>query len=84
MILAFIILVVHLSGLRSFGVPYLTPLAPSVREELGDTIVRRPLWGYKKRPKMISGGNKVGQGENQKPQPPETRTMKNSADEKGD
>ncbi|MEH7346499.1 spore germination protein [Bacillus sp. JJ1532] len=84
MILAFIILVVHLSSLRSFGVPYMTPLAPSIREEAGDTIVRRPLWGYKKRPKMISGRNKVEQGENQKPHPPGPRTMMNSDYEKGD
>lgn len=84
MILAFIILVVHLSSLRSFGVPYMSPLAPSIREEAGDTIVRRPLWGYKKRPKMISGRNKVEQGENQKPHPPGPRTMMNSTYEKGD
>ncbi len=84
MILVFIILVVHLSSLRSFGVPYMTPLAPFIREEAEDTIVRRPLWGYKKRPKMISGRNKVKQGENQKPNPPQPRTMTNSANEKGD
>lgn len=84
MILAFIILVVHLSSLRSFGVPYMTPLAPFIREEAGDTIVRRQLWDYKKRPKLISGRNKVGQGENQKPHPPGPRTMKNSDYDKGD
>ncbi|MFJ8235490.1 spore germination protein [Ureibacillus sp. NPDC094379] len=84
MILAFIILIVHLTSLRSFGVPYMTPLAPSIREEVGDTIVRRPLWRYKKRPKLISGRNKVGQGENQKPHPPGPRTMMNSAYKKGD
>ncbi len=84
MILAFIILVVHLSSLRSFGVPYMTPLAPFIREEAGDTIVRRPLWGNKKRPNLISGQNKVGQGENQKPHPPGPRTMMNSTYEKGE
>lgn len=78
MILAFIIVIVHLTSLRSFGVPYMTPLAPSIREEVGDTIVRRPLWGYKKRPKMVSGRNKVRQGENQKPDPPGPRNMMNS------
>ena len=84
MILAFIILVVHLSSLRSFGVPYMTPLAPFIKEEVGDTIVRRQLWDYKKRPKLISGRNKVRQGENQKPHPPEPRTMNNSDYEKGE
>lgn len=84
MILAFIILVVHLTSLRSFGVPYMTPLAPFIKEEVGDTIVRRQLWDYKKRPKLISGRNKVRQGENQKPHPPEPRTMNNSDYEKGE
>jgi len=84
MILAFIILIVHLTSLRSFGVPYMAPLAPSIREEVGDTIVRRPLWGYKKRPKMISGRNEIGQGENQKPSPTAPRNMMNSAHKKGD
>lgn len=84
-ILVFILLVVHLCSLRSFGVPYMSPLAPFIREEAGDTIFRRPIWAYKKRPRLISGQNRVSQGENQKPQPPGTRVMKNTTNmEKGD
>ncbi|MFX3673462.1 MAG: spore germination protein [Paenisporosarcina sp.] len=83
-ILAFIMLIVHLCSLRSFGVPYLSPLAPFIKEEAGDTIFRRPIWAYKKRPQLISGQNKVSQGENQKPQPPGSRNMTNSNIGKGD
>ncbi|MET1031733.1 spore germination protein [Domibacillus tundrae] len=83
-ILAFIMLIVHLCSLRSFGVPYMSPLAPFIKEEAGDTIFRRPLWAYKNRPQLISGQNKISQGENQKPQPPGTRNMTNSNTEKGD
>jgi spore germination protein KA len=83
-ILAFIVLIVHLCSLRSFGVPYMSPLAPFIKDEAGDTIFRRPLWAYKKRPQLISGPNKVSQGENQKPQPPGTRNMMNSDLGKGD
>ncbi|SDN08441.1 spore germination protein KA [Psychrobacillus sp. OK028] len=77
-ILVFIMLIVHLCSLRSFGVPYMTPLAPFIREEAGDTIFRRPIWAYKKRPRLMSGPNRVSQGEDQKPQPPRTRTIKNT------
>ncbi|MET1014454.1 MAG: spore germination protein [Paenisporosarcina sp.] len=83
-ILAFIMLIVHLCSLRSFGVPYMSPLAPFIKEEAGDAIFRRPLWAYKNRPQLISGENKISQGENQKPQPPGTRNMTNSNTEKGD
>ena len=84
-ILVFILLVVHLCSLRSFGVPYMSPIAPFIREEAGDTIFRRPIWAYKKRPRLISGQNRVSQGDNQKPQPPRTRVMKNTTNmEKGD
>lgn len=83
-ILGIIILAVHLCSLRSFGVPYLTPMAPLIPANLGDTIVRMPLWAQKKRPRLFSDdkGNRVG--DNQKPQPPESRGMVNSAIEKGD
>lgn len=83
-ILAFIVLIVHLCSLRSFGVPYMSPLAPFIKDEAGDTIFRRPLWAYKKRPQLFSGPNKVSQGENQKPQPPGTRNMMNSELGKGE
>ncbi|MFF2752776.1 spore germination protein [Psychrobacillus sp. NPDC058041] len=84
-ILVFILLIVHLCSLRSFGVPYMSPLAPFIREEAGDTIFRRPIWAYKKRPRLMSGQNRVSQGEDQKPQPPRTRIMKNTINmEKGE
>ncbi len=31
---------IHLSALRSFGVPYLAPLAPVVKEDLEDSLIR--------------------------------------------
>lgn len=83
-ILVFILLIVHLVSLRSFGVPYMSPLAPFISEDAGDTIFRKPIWTYKKRAHLISGKNKVKQGKHQKPQPPKTRNMVNSSIEKGD
>ncbi|MET1031032.1 spore germination protein, partial [Domibacillus tundrae] len=84
MFLAFIMLVVHLCSLRSFGVPYMSPLSPFISEEMGDTFFRRPIWAFKKRPQLISGENMIREGEHQKPQPSGTRNMMNPHTEKGD
>ncbi|MGE7780592.1 spore germination protein [Peribacillus sp. NPDC097264] len=81
--LAFIVLIVHLCSLRSFGVPYMSPLAPFIKDEVGDTIFRRPLWAYKKKPRLMSESTNTGQGETQKPKPPGPRNMVNSTVRKG-
>ena len=48
------ILLIHLLRLRSFGVPYLSPIAPlRLRALLQDTIVRAPWWALKRRPQLI-------------------------------
>ncbi|TGA96925.1 spore germination protein [Sporolactobacillus shoreae] len=49
-IFSFIVLLIHLSSLRSFGVPYLEPLAPFKKASIIDTLVRGPLWTMKRRP----------------------------------
>jgi spore germination protein KA len=54
--LGLIAIVIHLSALRSFGVPYLSPLAPLKERELKDTLIRSPLWKMNTRP-HFSGGN---------------------------
>nr|WP_304214389.1 spore germination protein [Fredinandcohnia onubensis] len=83
-ILGIIMLTVHLCGLRSFGVPYMTPMAPFILTENADTFFRLPLWVMKKRPKLISEGNRVRVGKDQRPQPPVGRGMLKSSEEKGD
>lgn len=48
------VLLIHLLSLRSFGVPYMSPLAPlHIRAFLQDTIVRAPWWALKRRPDLI-------------------------------
>ena len=44
----------HLVNLKSFGVPYLYPIAPFDREGMKDFILRLPLKKNKYRPKYIS------------------------------
>ncbi|MDA7026471.1 spore germination protein [Bacillus sp. CLL-7-23] len=74
-ILGLMIMFVHLCSLRSFGVPYMTPIAPFIPKNAGDTIFRSPLWANKKRPELIGNDNKNRQGDAQKPQPPNPREM---------
>ncbi|OLN21439.1 spore germination protein [Domibacillus antri] len=78
-ILALIVLTVHLCSLRSFGIPYMSPLAPFIPTNAGDTIVRKPWWMFKERPRLMAAGNNVRSGENQQPQPPEDREIKMNA-----
>ncbi|WP_251032598.1 spore germination protein [Mesobacillus foraminis] len=82
--LGILILVIHLCSLRSFGIPYLSPLAPVIPANLGDTIVRLPLWAQKKRPVLTTQGDDLRVGENQKPNPPKNRDMINKKAKKGD
>ncbi|HWQ42198.1 MAG TPA: spore germination protein [Desulfosporosinus sp.] len=61
------VIAIHLLSLRSFGVPYLSPIAPlRIRALLQDTFVRAPWWALKRRPQLIdvedprSGGKGKG------------------------
>jgi Bacillus/Clostridium GerA spore germination protein. len=60
-IIAFIALVLHLSRLSSFGVPYLTPFAPLYWSDQKDAIMRWPIWAMRKRPRMIAQSNRIRQ-----------------------
>ncbi|MGQ4665518.1 spore germination protein [Metabacillus halosaccharovorans] len=48
-----LIVLIHLVGLRSFGVPYLMPLAPFIPSNQKDVFVRVPWWAMKNRPVLI-------------------------------
>ncbi len=56
-----ILMTIHLCSLRSFGVPYMAPLAPLILENIGDTFIRFPLWGLKERPHLIMNTDTVRQ-----------------------
>lgn len=49
---------IHLLTLRSFGVPYMSPIAPlRIRALLQDTYFRAPWWAMNKRPELIDTDN---------------------------
>lgn len=50
-LMATTLLVVHLANMRSFGAPFMGPLAPLMVPDLKDTLVRFPWWAMLLRPK---------------------------------
>ncbi|WP_246206581.1 spore germination protein [Virgibacillus ihumii] len=65
--LGIILIIVHLSTLRSFGVPYLSPMAPMMPDDMKDVLVRAPWWKLDLRPHFTGKYNKYRQSLNQKP-----------------
>jgi spore germination protein KA len=55
--LGLVAILIHVCSLRSFGVPYLTPIAPFNGSGIKDTIFRAPWWNMKNRPELISSEN---------------------------
>ena len=64
-------ILIHLAGLRSFGVPYLASLAPLHAGDLKDVAVRAPWWAMDKRPTETGKQNPTRQSPAQKPSAPE-------------
>lgn len=67
-----IAIVLHLCSLRSFGVPYMSPLAPMIIKDQKDTIFRFPQWAMRTRPSFMSPNNQKRQQPPDKahPKPP--------------
>lgn len=65
------VILVHLCSLRSFGIPYLSPLAPSNLKDLKDTMVRAPWWAMRKRPRLFAPSNQARWDQKQGPQKPD-------------
>lgn len=53
MIIGLLGVLIHLASLRSFGAPYLSPLAPLSIGDLKDVLIRAPLWAMFTRPRAI-------------------------------
>lgn len=68
--LGVIAIAIHLCTLRSFGMPYLEPLAPLKRHELKDVLWRSPLWMFNTRPHNSAAANVYRQASGQIPGPP--------------
>lgn len=54
-----ILIVNHLLSLKSFGVPYMSPIVPGDFEGMKDSLIRGPLWWMKERPRFLHPYNKT-------------------------
>ncbi|MCY9666763.1 spore germination protein [Paenibacillus alginolyticus] len=62
-----LIILIHLCSLRSFGIPYLSPMAPMKGRDLKDVLIRAPWWMMKTRPHLTGSYNKYRQAPAQGP-----------------
>ncbi|WMT42871.1 spore germination protein [Paenibacillus sp. D2_2] len=49
-----ILIYIHLVNLKSFGIPYLSPLTPLSKEDMNDTFIRMPWTFMRTRPSLTS------------------------------
>lgn len=67
-VIGVMLIITHLCKLRSFGVPYLAPVAPLTLSELKDVFIRTPWWKMDSRPKSFIGRNPIRMGDHQMPE----------------
>ncbi|AFM01061.1 MULTISPECIES: spore germination protein [Desulfitobacterium] len=53
-LMALLAIVIHLLSVRSFGIPYLSPIVPTNIGDLKDGMIRSPLWSMLSRPSLLS------------------------------
>lgn len=64
LVVGLILITNHLLSLRSFGVPYMTPVVPVDFKGMKDLVIRTPFWWMKKRPAYLFPLNSDRLGEN--------------------
>ena len=67
------IIIAHLCGLRSFGIPYMASLAPFITRDQKDTVLRLPRWLFVTRPRLVSQENITRMNEGLQPAPPKQK-----------
>lgn len=59
--LGLLMMMFHIISLRSFGVPYFSPLAPFNLQDIKDILIRAPWWAMSERPHSIPTNNRLRQ-----------------------
>ncbi|WP_213585003.1 spore germination protein [Paenibacillus sp. J2TS4] len=62
-LLGTMIILGHMANLRSFGVPYLSPIGPTKWSDLKDALIRSPQWNLTTRPSFLGVQNPVRLGQ---------------------
>lgn len=68
-VIGLLIILIHLSKLRSLGVPYLSPMAPITWDNLKDVLIRAPHWAQGLRPRVFGYQNPQRRASNLRPRP---------------
>ena len=63
------LLLVHLASLRSFGTPFLAPIAPAIPSDFKDSQIRLPIWLMSLRPRTFGAKDLVRQQAGLRPGP---------------
>ncbi|USG67719.1 spore germination protein [Brevibacillus ruminantium] len=58
-LIGFVIIMGHMANLRSFGVPYLSPLAPMSVRDFKDVLIRAPWTDLKERPGFLGSQDEL-------------------------
>jgi spore germination protein KA len=66
-VIGLLCILAHMCSLRSFGTPFLAPLAPTFWSELKDTLIRFPIWFMRRRPQSTTWKKSNRQAYFQKP-----------------
>lgn len=69
-IMGFIVVLIHQCSLRSFGIPYMSPIAPGNISDMKDVFIRAPWWTMLTRPHFLGIKNHQRQKSNQIPKNP--------------
>ncbi len=75
-VFGFSVVAIHLSSLRSFGVPFLEPIAPVVASDLKDTLIRLPWWAMDTRPEFTGKSDLRRQSRGLMPRAPKPQENK--------
>ena len=70
-LIGLIVMVTHLASLRSFGVPYLAPIAPFNIKDQKDIFFRFPYWATNQRPSYLRSPKPEKQKKQGSPSPPD-------------
>jgi len=62
-LICILIILGHLANLRSFGIPYLSPIGPLSAADLKDVVIRNPWWAMRERPEYMPLQDIVRQGD---------------------
>jgi hypothetical protein len=68
--MGFLVILIHMASLRSFGVPYLSPIAPLELSSLKDVFIRVPWWAMVTRPGFTVSEDIKRMKDSLRPRPP--------------